>query len=133
MAEARQNFMKQLEQWPDDFLLRGNFAIFLQATGDMPGAIAQWRLVHDVIPQDYLPWFQMGRLLGGEAQWSEAEADLRLALQIHSSLTEGWFELGNVLASQGNSRKRSPPTGPPGGNDRRMRKPFFAWARSMPI
>ncbi len=101
MAEARQNFMRQLEQKPDDFLLRGNFAIFLQATGDLPGAISQWRLVHDVIPQDYLPWFQMGRLLGGQAQWTEAEADLHLAVQIHPSLTEGWFELGNVLASQG--------------------------------
>jgi tetratricopeptide (TPR) repeat protein len=101
MVAARENFAKQLERCPDDFLLRGNFALFLQASGDVSGAIAQWRLVHDLIPHDYLPWFQLGRLLGSQAQWPESEADLRLAVKIHPSLSEGWFELGNVLAAQG--------------------------------
>ncbi len=99
-AVARENFLKQLERFPADFVLRENFALFSQATGNLPEATAQWRLVHDLIPHDYLPYFQLGKLLAGQAQWSEAETDLRLALQIHPSLTEGWYELGNALASQ---------------------------------
>ena len=99
-AAATENFQKTLQQWPDDFLLRENFALFLQATGDVPQSIAEWRRIHDLMPQDYLPYFQMGRLLGGRGEWTEAESDLRLAVQLRPSLTEAWFELGNVLASQ---------------------------------
>jgi tetratricopeptide (TPR) repeat protein len=101
LAAARENFQKQLEKSPDDFLLRENFALFLQAAGNLPQAIAEWRRVHDLIPHDYLPFFQMGRLLGAQGRSSEAEADLRAALNLHPSLTEGWFELGNVLAAEG--------------------------------
>jgi tetratricopeptide (TPR) repeat protein len=38
-AAARETFTKQLERWPDDFVLHENFAGFLQATGDVPGSI----------------------------------------------------------------------------------------------
>lgn len=97
---ARSNFLVQLKRWPEDFILRENFALFLQATGDLAESVAQWRQVHDMVPHDYLPYFQLGRLLGGLNQWTEAETDLRAALKIHPSLSEGWYELGNVLASQ---------------------------------
>jgi tetratricopeptide (TPR) repeat protein len=99
-AAATESFQKTLQQWPDDFLLGENFALFLQATGDVPQSIAEWRRIHDLMPQDYLPYFQMGRLLGGRGEWAEAENDLRRAVQLRPSLTEAWFELGNVLASQ---------------------------------
>ena len=98
---TRTNFVRQLEQRPDDFTLRENFALFLQAIGDLPGAVAEWRRVHDLIPHDYLPYFQLGRVLGQERQSEEAEVCLRTAVTIHPSLTEGWTELGNVLAGQG--------------------------------
>jgi tetratricopeptide (TPR) repeat protein len=97
---ARENFQRQLARTPDDFLLRENFALFLQSIGDATSAIAECRRVHDLIPQDYVPYFQLGRLLAGQGQWSEAEMDFRAALKIHPALTEGWFELGNALASQ---------------------------------
>jgi tetratricopeptide (TPR) repeat protein len=97
---ARENFQQQLDRWPDDFLLRENFALFLKASGDLPSAIAECQRVHYLIPQDYVPYFQLGQLLAGEGQWSEAESDLRAALKIHPPLSEGWLELGNVLAAQ---------------------------------
>ena len=99
-AAARDNFQRQLARTPDDFLLRENFALFLQSIGDAPSAIAECQRVHDLIPQDYVPYFQLGRLLVGQGQWVEAETNLRAALKIHPALTEGWFELGNALASQ---------------------------------
>jgi tetratricopeptide (TPR) repeat protein len=99
-AVARENFQEQLARIPDDFSLRENFALFLQSIGDATSAIAECRRVHDLIPHDYVPYFQLGRLLASQGQWSEGENDLRAALNIHPSLTEGWFELGNVLAAQ---------------------------------
>ncbi len=98
--KARENFLKQIERAPDDYLLRENFALFLQATGNLPQSVAEWERVRDLIPQDCLAYYQIGRMLGGESQWNEAESSLRQAVKIRPSLTEGWIELGNVLASR---------------------------------
>jgi len=94
------NFLKQLARAPEDFQLHENYALFLQATGDLPQSIAEWRRVRDLIPQHYLAYYQIGRMRGGQGRWSEAESSLRQAVKIRPSLTEGWIELGNVLASQ---------------------------------
>jgi tetratricopeptide (TPR) repeat protein len=101
-AAARENFVKQLEREPEDFVLHENFAGFLQSTGDMPGAITEWRRVHELIPHDYLAYFQLGHLLRGPDQLAEAEADLRTALELRPGLTEGWIELGTVLVLREN-------------------------------
>lgn len=100
-ATAENNFKQIIQKWPEDFLLDENFALFLQATGDLTQSVAEWRRIHELMPQDYLPDFQIGRMLGARQQWTEAETDLRLAAQLRPGLTEAWFELGNVLASQG--------------------------------
>src|ERR1035437_7136726 len=99
-TKTRDDFQKTLEQSPDDHYLHENFALFLQSVSDLPGAIAEWRHVHDLIPQDCVMYFQLGRLLGMQGQWAEAESSLREAVTIRPSLTQGWIELGNVLASQ---------------------------------
>jgi tetratricopeptide (TPR) repeat protein len=99
-AKTKEDFLRTLERAPDDYWLRENFALFLQSIGDLPGAAAEWRRIHDLLPHDYLAYFQLGRLLGAQAQRTEAEASLRQAVTMHPSLTEGWIELGNVLALQ---------------------------------
>ena len=99
-AAATTNFLKEIARYPDDFLLQENFALFLQASGDVSGSIAEWKRVHELIPQDYFPLFQAGRLLGAEHQWADGEADLRAAVEMHPSLTDGWVELGNIRAVQ---------------------------------
>jgi tetratricopeptide (TPR) repeat protein len=98
--KAAENFQKTLEQSPDDYSLRENFAVFLQSIGDLQGATAQCRYVHDLIPQDCVTDFQLGHLLQLQGQWAGAESSLREAVAIRPSLTQGWIELGNVLASQ---------------------------------
>jgi tetratricopeptide (TPR) repeat protein len=99
-AATRTNFLGQIALYPDDFLLQENFAFFLQASGDSAGSIVQWKQLHEFLPQDYFSLFQAGRLLGGNGQWVESEADLRAAVDIYPSLTDGWIELGNALAAQ---------------------------------
>ena len=99
-AAARTNFLAQLAAAPDDFYLRENFALFLQVTGDLPGAIDCLRRAHDLLPQDCVADYQLGRMLGGTGQLAEGEADLRAAVEGRPGLTEAWIELGNVLALQ---------------------------------
>ena len=99
-ARARDNFERQLAAAPEDWLMHENYALFLQATGNLAPALAEWRRVHELIPQDYLSWFQMGRMLGGEGQWAEAEAALQQAVAMRPGLTEAWIELGSVQASR---------------------------------
>ena len=100
-AKTRENFLKQLERAPEDYLLHENFALFLQATGNLPQAVTEWRKVRDLIPQDFLAYYQIGRMLEGLGQFSQAESSLWQAVKARPSLTEGWIELGNVLALQG--------------------------------
>ena len=99
-ARTRADFLKQLELAPDDYMLRANFALFLQSIKDLPGATAEWRRIQQEMPHDFFSYFLLGRLLGGQNQLTEAEASLRRALEIRPSLTEAWVELGNVLALQ---------------------------------
>lgn len=101
MAQTKQNFQLQISRQPDDIGLHENFGLFLQATGDLPGSIAEWQKAHELIPQDFMPFFQMGRFSSTLGQLAVAETDLRTAVTIRPSLTQGWFELGNVLGAQG--------------------------------
>jgi len=100
-AQTRESFMKQLDSAPDDFMLRANYALFLQSIKDLPGATAEWRHIQQEMPHDFFSYFLIGRLLASQNQLTEAEASLRQALVIRPSLTEASVEMGNVLASQG--------------------------------
>lgn len=99
-AETKKIFQETLQQAPDDFLLRESYALFLQSTGDVPSATTEWRRIHDSLPQDYVASFQLGRLLSLQGQWEEAEPLLQRSVTLHPYFPEGWFELGNVHASE---------------------------------
>ena len=99
-AAAKTNFLVQLARAPEDFELRENAAVFLQSSGDLAGAAAEWRRVHELVPHDCLAFFQLGHVLRELGQWPEAEAQLREAVRLRPSLTEGWVELGNAFAAQ---------------------------------
>jgi tetratricopeptide (TPR) repeat protein len=99
-AKTENDFQKALEQSPDDYYLHENFALFLQSIGNLPGAIAETRRVHDLIPQDCIADFQLGHLFAIQGQWDKAESSFREAVAIRPSLTEGWIQLGKVLTEQ---------------------------------
>jgi len=99
-AKVREDFQQALLGAPDDVLLRENIALFLQSIGDLPGAVAEWRQVHDRLPQDYTAYFELGRLLVMLGQGAEAEAMLRHAVELRPNEPEGWFELGNLHTAQ---------------------------------
>lgn len=97
---TRQNFEQLAAQRPDDFFLHENYAVFLELSGDIPGATAQWKHFRDLLPQDPLGYFEAGRLLILQQRYAEAETLLRETLAIRPSRTDGWTELGGALALQ---------------------------------
>jgi tetratricopeptide (TPR) repeat protein len=99
MKSARE-FQNALAQWPDDYLLHGNFALFLKSTGNLAGAAREWQCVCDLIPQDSFACFQLARTLESQGQPTEAESWLRKAVTIRPAMTDGWVELGNALVSE---------------------------------
>ena len=101
-AKIREDFLEVLRQFPDDYYLHENFALFLESINDLPGATAQCQRVHDLIPQDCVLYFQQGRLFEKQRHYAEAESSFREAVSIRPSLTDGWVQLGDVLALEGN-------------------------------
>jgi tetratricopeptide (TPR) repeat protein len=99
-GRTRQNFERLVAQRPDDFFLRETYAVFLELSGDVPGATAQWQRFSDLLPQDPLGYFEAGRLLIPQQRYADAEMQLRKTLAIRTSRTDGWVELGNALALQ---------------------------------
>jgi tetratricopeptide (TPR) repeat protein len=99
-VQTRQKFEQLMAQRPDDFFLRETYAVFLELSGDVPAATAQWGRFSDLLPQDPLGYFEAGRLLIRQQRCAEAEALLRRTLAIRPGRTDGWIELGNALALQ---------------------------------
>ena len=99
-SRTRKAFLKLLEQRPEDYFLRKNFAVFLELIGDLAAAAAEWRSFRDLLPQDSLGYYAAGRLLIAQQRYAEAEASLRIAAAIRPNRTDGWIELGNALAVQ---------------------------------
>lgn len=100
-SQVDADFQAALQRAPGDYFLRESYAAFLQSSaGNLPGAAAQWRQIHAMLPEDYLPWFELGRMAELQGQWAEAETSFRRAVELRPTLTEGWTELGTVLANE---------------------------------
>ena len=99
-AKSARDFENTLVEWPDDYLVHGNFALFLKSIGDSAGAAREWQRVCDLIPQDSFACFQLARSLEMQGQMPEAESWLRKAVAMRPTMTDGWIELGNTLISQ---------------------------------
>jgi len=92
-------YLAAINRNPRDHLLLENFAEFLESTGDLKQAAAQWQRMRELLPHSCEPFYQTGRLLSELGQWTEAEAALTKALTLRPRLAEGWFELGGVHLS----------------------------------
>jgi Flp pilus assembly protein TadD len=98
---AAKLYQAAIDRAPQDHMLRENYAEFLETVGDVKGALAQWRQEQPLMPYDWEPFFQAGRLLAQLEQWDEAEAALKQALKLRPSTAEGWRDLGGVRLATG--------------------------------
>ena len=69
------------------------------------GAVAAYRRLRDLVPDDFYADLQLGRLLGEQGQPEQGEAILEAATKLRPNVPDAWFELGNLLAAQGKYSK----------------------------
>jgi tetratricopeptide (TPR) repeat protein len=104
-APAREVYLTALRESPDDHRLHENFAEFLEETGALDEAAAEWRRVRELIPHHHVAWFQEGRLLKRLGKLEAAEPLLSQAVTLRPDLAEGWLELGMLHAIQGKAEQ----------------------------
>lgn len=95
-AQAGEIYVEAIKHAPEDHLLYENFAKFLESTKNLKPAIAQWRRVAELLPNNARAFYQAGRLAAGLNQLTEAESALAQAVALNPELAEAWFEMGNV-------------------------------------
>lgn len=100
LANARSVYRDALQQRPDDFALHGNFARFLEETGDFSGAVVEWQRVRELLPYHFGPDFYLGKLLARMGRLDEAEQALSRTLQIRPDTVDAMDELGRVMVRQ---------------------------------
>jgi tetratricopeptide (TPR) repeat protein len=86
---------------PDDHFLHENFAEFLEAIGDLKGAIAHWKFVRELMPHHPIAYFRLGRALGRQGEYPEAQRWLSQALLIRPDFVEALLEWSQLLLKQG--------------------------------
>jgi tetratricopeptide (TPR) repeat protein len=101
LAEARGIYAAAIQASPDDHFLHEVHGNFLQVSGDLPGAVRAWQRVAELMPHDFLPWFQLGVLHSRQNQSAEAQRNFRAALERRPVLVEGWVELGGSYLASG--------------------------------
>ena len=103
LTQAQKDFEAAIARAPTDALLHENFANFLEASGDNPRALAEYRKMTELLPGDFYGSLQAGRMLREAGRYAEAEPLLRSARASRPSLPEPYFELGVALVSAGKS------------------------------
>jgi tetratricopeptide (TPR) repeat protein len=100
VQRVREDFATAMARAPLDNYLYEGVANFLEAIKDPLGAIAAYRKMCVLLPNDFYACFQLGRLLREQVQPAQGEPFLELAAQLRPSLPDSWFELGNCLSAQ---------------------------------
>jgi tetratricopeptide (TPR) repeat protein len=92
----REVYEAALDRAPDDVLLRGNYAQFLEVTGARAAAIQHGQQVCELLPDLAWPHYYLGALLAREGRIQEAAACFERALAIRSDFTQARTELRRI-------------------------------------
>ena len=98
--QTRAMYQDALAPAPDDSFLHGNFAQFLEQTGDLAGAIKEERLVGELLPQTPAVPCRVGMLLVRQGNPVEAEKNFSRALAIRGNYVPALNEMALILANQ---------------------------------
>jgi tetratricopeptide (TPR) repeat protein len=90
---------------PRDAVARSTVGNLRAQTGDVDGAIADFRQLVEVDAHNADAWFNLGYLLEGGDALDEAERAFRRAVELNPSLDRAWYGLGLVLIRTGRLRE----------------------------
>jgi tetratricopeptide (TPR) repeat protein len=98
--QARQMYEQALALAPDDNSLHVNFEGFLEAAGDLAGAIREAKRSCELTPQNAGTFWYTGKLLVREGKASEAADYFSRALAVRPDYAEAQDAMGEILANQ---------------------------------
>lgn len=98
--QSRKIYEEALALQPDDYFLHSNFGEFLDAIGDLPGAIAQQQRVRELLPLEPMPNYKIGRALVRQGKSSDASEYFQRALALRPDFVQALDEMGLLLANQ---------------------------------
>jgi tetratricopeptide (TPR) repeat protein len=99
-AAGLAHYTASLQRAPDDWFLHGNFAQFLEYTGDLPGALAERQRVQQLLPFAPAPLYEIGRLQMLLDHKAEAKSALSEALQLQPEFIHARLALGEIAANE---------------------------------
>lgn len=102
---ARDVYERAVLDRPHDFRLREAYAEFLEAVGDNPGSLDQWKAVRDILPFHFGPWYHMGRLQRMLGELDLALTHLQKANTIRPDSIEIELEINKCLVEKGETEK----------------------------
>jgi tetratricopeptide (TPR) repeat protein len=100
-ARAQGVYRAALAERPDDYLIREKFAEFLEMTGRLTDASAEWQRACELLPHHFMPFFRLGKLRVRQGKFQDAEILLSHAVTMRPDFVEGLNELGRSLFKQG--------------------------------
>lgn len=98
--EVRAVYASAIAEEESDFFLHRKFGEFLEMTGDVKSAVAEWQRVRELLPEHPLAYFQVGRLFAHAGKNKEALEWLTQAASMRPDFMEPLDELGQVLARE---------------------------------
>jgi len=106
--DARKAYEEALARDPGDFQVHGNYAKFLEDTGHISDALAEWNRVRDLIPFEAAPYYFAAKLLARTGKTNEALADFTQTLEIHPDYAEALDEKAQLLTKMGRPAEAMP-------------------------
>lgn len=104
-ALARETYARVIERFPEDPHLRRNHAEFLEATGALTQAAAEWRKVIELLPHHPFAYLQAGSLLRRSNQLEDARPLIERAVALQPDWIEAQLELAELLVARGRPRE----------------------------
>ena len=99
-ARDNQMYLAALARYPDDTMVRWNYAQFFERTGRLPDAAAQGRLICDLLPHASYPHYFVGSVMARLGKMTEAADYLQRALDISPEFAQAHKELERIRRNQ---------------------------------
>jgi tetratricopeptide (TPR) repeat protein len=99
--KAQEIYSRALRRAPENYRLHENFAEFLEATQQLPLAIAERKKVCELVPYYYFPFYSLGVDLKDAGSFGEARDALLKAAALYPGQADVRLELGIVHGRQG--------------------------------